>query len=395
MEIFYPTIRLYPGRERSLLTGHPWIFSGAIAERNADLKAGDVATLLASNREPLGLGFYNPDSDIAIRLLTRDPSSRVDFAFWRKRIREAQQLRQRVIPPKTNAFRLINAEGDFMPGLVVDRYGEVLVVSIGTAGMEKCRSEILEILAQEIHPGAILERSEGKSRLREGLAERMGVCYGSSFPNPLEILENGLRFQVDLITGQKSGFFLDQRSNRELASLLCGNSSVLNCFSYTGAFSVYCSSGGARKVLSVDSSEPATQIARQNLSINGFSAADHPVIKGDVFQFLRDTTETFDFIILDPPAFAKSRKDVNRAARGYKDVNWTAMQHLPADGLLMTFSCSNFVDAMLFNKIVLGAARDAGKNVQILKTLDAGSDHPVLLAHTEGRYLKGLLLRLS
>jgi len=345
---------------------------------------------------PLGLGFFNSQSDIIFRLLTIAVDSRLDADFWRERLRFAVELRRQIIPPETTACRLVNAEGDRMPGLIVDRYENDLVCTLATAGMERNRPFLLDGLHEICHPHGIYERSEGRARQLEGLEERSGWVYGEQGAGDrISILENGLSFEVDVVSGQKTGFFLDQRPNREGVAGLSRGMTVLNCFSYTGAFSVYAARGGARRVVSVDVSEGANTLARFHLEKNGFPPDRHPVIRGDVFSWLRETEEVFDAIILDPPAFAKSRKDVARSARGYKDINLQAMKHLREGGLLWTFSCSSFMDESLFQKVVLGAARDAGKSVQLLKVLGPGPDHPTSLAHLEGRYLKGLLLRVS
>ena len=296
-------------------------------------------------------------------------------------------------PPGTDAFRLINAEGDGMPGLVVDRYGQFLALSIGTAGMEKWRGDVMALLTEAVGPVGIYERSEGRSRKLEGLSDRIGTAAGE-IPETVGIVENSLRFSADLVAGQKTGFFLDQRLNREIVGALSGGATVLNCFSYTGAFSVYAARGGATRAISVEASAAANATACGNLARNGFSPERHPVLTANVFEYFRETEDTFDLIILDPPAFAKSRKDADRSARGYKEINLQAARHLREGGLLATFSCSNPIDEELFAKIVLGAVRDAGKTAQVLRVLGAGPDHPVNLAHPEGRYLKGLLLCL-
>jgi 23S rRNA (cytosine1962-C5)-methyltransferase len=391
----YPVLRLKKGREKSLLKGHPWLFSGAIAPADhPPSEPGELVCISSWDGSMLGVGFYNVLSDIAIRVLSTDSETAIDVPFWRTRIRQALSLRKTVIPADTDAFRLINAEGDGMPGLVVDRYAGFLVLSIGTAGMDRCRKELVQSLVEEIRPAVILERSEGRSRKREGLTDRTGILFGENVPEMVDIRENGIRFRVDVQAGQKTGFFLDQRANRETARTIAPDACVLNCFSYTGAFSVYCAAGGAKRVVSVDSSDQANRNAEENLKANGYSLLQHPVCSADVFRFLRESAEASDFIILDPPAFAKSRKDLERAVRGYKDINLCAFQRLRPGGWLMTFSCSNHVDGDLFGKIVLGAATDAKKKVQSIKILEAGPDHPVRLGHFEGRYLKGLLLRV-
>ena len=391
----YPQIILKPGREASLLRGHPWIFSGAVASVDGQPEPGDAAVAVTHQGNPLALGFYNAASDISFRLLTTDTTTSVNHIFWQKRIRAAMALREKVVPEGTTAYRLINAEGDFMPGLVVDRYDNYLVISIATAGIEKHRQAVLKVLAEEMRPTGIYERSEGKARQLEGLEDRIGIAYGTHPPDMVEITENHLHFRVNIIAGQKTGFFLDQRPNRELAERFSTQNTVLNCFSYTGAFSVYCALGGARRVISIEASETANEISRWNILRNGFSSDQHPILRADVFNYLRDTNDLFDVIILDPPAFARSRKDVAKAARGYKDINLQAARHLREGGILTTFSCSNYIEETLFQKIVLGAVRDTGKTAQLLQIMGPGPDHPTNLAHPEGRYLKGLLLRVS
>jgi 23S rRNA (cytosine1962-C5)-methyltransferase len=390
----YPTISLKPGREASLLRGHPWLFSGAIARIDPSLSPGAVATAVASDGKPVGLGFFNEKSDIAFRLLTPDTSTNIDRVFWKRRIESALSLRKRIIPPATDAYRLINTEGDGMPGLVVDRYADVLVMTIGTRGIENHREDILDLLVELMHPKTVLERSEGKSRRREGLEDKIGIADGADIPERIVILENGLKFEVDAVNGQKTGYFLDQRENRRIVQAISGSMKVLNAFAYTGAFSVYAAAGGADRVVTLDVSEKACEAAVRNLAINDFSAEWHTVVAADVFTYLRQTDETFDMIILDPPAFARTRADVEKAARGYKDINLQAVRRLNTGGILATFSCSNHLDEELFQKIVLSAIRDCSRTAQVLRILGAGPDHPVLLAHPEGRYLKGLLLRI-
>ncbi|MCX5842280.1 MAG: class I SAM-dependent rRNA methyltransferase [Deltaproteobacteria bacterium] len=391
----YPKIFLKPGREASLLRGHPWIFSGALASVEGKPNPGDIAVAVTHEGVPLALGFYNPVSDISFRLLTTDTTTSINTLFWHTRIRASLALREKIVPEGTTAYRLINAEGDWMPGLIVDRYGDYLVLSIATAGMEQHRHGILNVFSEELKPLGVYERSEGRARQLEGLEDRTCSVYSEQPPEAIEITENRLHFKVDIIKGQKTGFFLDQRPNREIVEQFSSQAEVLNCFSYTGAFSVYAARGGATRVVSVDSSETASEIARYNLQRNSFSTERHPVFRDDVFSYLRKTDELFDVIILDPPAFAGSKKDIVKAARGYKDINLYAARHLREGALLVTFSCSNYIDETLFQKIVLGAIRDAGKTAQLLHIMGPGQDHPTNLAHPEGRYLKGLLLSLS
>ncbi|MGD0277002.1 MAG: class I SAM-dependent rRNA methyltransferase [Syntrophales bacterium] len=394
MKAAYPKLILKPGRDASLKRGHPWLFSGAVASVKGNPGPGDVVEVVSASGVPIALGFFNPNTDIIFRWLTHDTDHIVDASFWRKRIRSAIALRRRMVPRNTTACRLINAEGDAMPGFVVDQYADFLVVTMATAGFDRLRDEIIKILAQEAAPQGIYERSGGRARQREGLKDRSGVLWGDWSAGPVEIFEDGLRFDVDITGGQKTGFFLDQRENRKLISSISLDAKVLNCFSYTGAFSVHAARGSAAEVVSVEVSEPANRMAENNLIKNGFSLEKHPVIAADAFDFLRDTDETFDIIILDPPAFAKNKKDVGTASRGYKEINLQASKRLADNGLLATFSCSYHIGEDLFAQIVLGAVRDAGRYARILSRLGPGPDHPAALGHPEGRYLKGLLLSL-
>lgn len=390
----YPEVILKRGREKSLLQGHPWIYSGAIAEYPADAEPGSVVCLLNSEKRPLALGFFNSSSTISFRVLSLDTEIRIDENFWRVLIKRARQLRHSVIPPDTNAYRLINAEGDGMPGVILDYYNGYCVLSVETAGMEREYDNLISAIVNEIRPKSIYERSVGPARKKEGLDDRTGTAWGRNPPEFVEIKESGYEFSVDIMKGQKTGFFLDQRDNRSLVNQLSSGLKILNGFSYTGAFTVYACGGNARKVTSVDASESACRMVDYHLEKNGFSPAQHPTIREDMFTFLRDTEETFDMIIIDPPAFSRSKGDVQQAAKGYKDINLHALKHLAPQGLFLTFSCSTFIDEELFTKIVLSAAKDVGRRVRLLKKLGPGADHPTLLVHREGRYLKGLLLNV-
>lgn len=392
-EINYPEITLKSGREAALRRGHPWVFSGSIAGISGKPAEGDIVLISDHRHQPLALGFFNPRTDIALRVLTTAHASAIGADFWRERIRSALLLRRKTISGRTNAYRLINAEGDGFPGLIADVYDSTLVVSITTAGMEKQRKHIVCALIEQLKPARIYEQSAGRSRLLEGLEEKRGFIYGDDSSGTAQILENGYKFTVDFVEGQKTGFFLDQRVNREMLGALSSHAHVLNCFSYTGAFSVYCAAGGAVRVVSLDISKPACTACDSHLRLNGFSPEQHPVLEADIFTYLRSMREIYDLIILDPPAFAKTKRDVSKAARGYKEINMQAIRHLACGGMLATFSCSNFIEEDLFNKIVLGAARDAKADLQLLARLEAGPDHPLAFGHPEGRYLKGLLVR--
>jgi 23S rRNA (cytosine1962-C5)-methyltransferase len=389
-----PSVQLKPGREKTLLRGHPWIFSGALQKRPRDLEPGTIVRVDSHTGKPMGWGFCHPKTDIAVRCFSWQPEETIDENFWERQLDGAIRLRERVVPPGTDAYRLINSEGDGFPGLIADRYGDHLVISIQTAGIEKIRESLLRLFQEKLHVAAIYEKSEGEARRIEGLDDRIGYAVGTPDASPVKILENGLNFFVDIVAGQKTGFFLDQRPNREIVAWVCSGKTVLNCFSYTGGFSVYCIRSGAKKVISVETSQPANEMARRNLSANGFSEQHHPIVAEDVFTYLRKVREPVDVIILDPPAFAKSRYDINAAARGYKEINLQALRLLNSGGLLATFSCSNYIDPDKFEKIILFAAQDAGKPVQLLWSLGPGADHPTLLPHFQGRYLKGCLIRV-
>ena len=390
----YPVLKLKKGRDVSLRRGHPWIFSGAVSCVEGYPASGDVVAAASCDGDLLALGFYQP-SDIVFRRLSWDTRETVDIDFWRRRLRDAMSLRRRVVPPDTTAYRLVNAEGDGMPGLVADLYDDVLAVSIGTSGMDRRREELVEVFRTELCPGRIYERSEGRSRRREGLSDRVGLLLGERLPALVPIREEGRKYLVDVASGQKTGFFLDQRTNRGTVAQISAGMSVLNAFSYTGGFSVACACAGAARVVSVEVSAAANVIAGRNLAANGISLERHPIVEADVFNYLRETKESFDLIILDPPAFAKSSRDVPSAARGYKEVHLQALKRLKRGGILATFSCSNPVDEELFRKIVLGALRDAGRSAGILRSLGPSPDHPTDPGHPEGRYLKGLLLFVS
>lgn len=389
----YPEITLKSGREAALLRGHPWVFSGAISSVKGKPADGDVVLARDARGQALALGFFNRRTDISFRMLSRDCEKGIDADFWRGRLEQALALRKTIVNPATNAYRLINAEGDGCPGLIVDAYADVLVVSITTAGMEKQKQHFLDALIPLLKPIRIYELSAGRSRSLEGLKDHKGFLYGNDHTPSVRVKENHHSFDVDFVGGQKTGFFLDQRVNRETLGALARGKTVLNCFCYTGAFSVYAAAGGAKKVVSVDISRTACEAAAEHLKVNGFSTETHPVIEADVFEYLRELQEPFDLIILDPPAFAKTKHDVPKASRGYKDINLQAVRHLPQGGLLATFSCSNFMEEDLFYKIVQGASRDAQADLQLLSRLEAGPDHPMALGHPEGRYLKGLLGR--
>jgi 23S rRNA (cytosine1962-C5)-methyltransferase len=403
----HPTIILRPGRDKSIRNRHPWIFSGAVAARHGDPDPGDIVRVTDSEGAYLATGYWNPHSAIKIRLLTWDDTTAIDADFWRARIRRAVNARveENLIYDGGTpaAYRLINAESDYLPGLVVDRYGDWLVIQALTLGIDQRKDELVRLLVEELHPAGIYERSDVDVREKEGLRPAVGLLHGQEPPDLIEIDEHGRRFLVDVRSGHKTGFYLDQRMNR----LLLGNllrfdpdaqdRVILNTFGYTGGFTVYALEGLAQRVVTVDASADAIDLAKLNVSLNGFPANDEDFIVADVFQQLRtfrDSGQQFDTIILDPPKFAHTARQVERAARGYKDINLLAFKLLKPGGTLLTFSCSGGVSADLFRKIVFGALADSGRDAQVIDTLGPGSDHPVALTFPEGTYLKGLLLRV-
>ncbi|HET9914993.1 MAG TPA: class I SAM-dependent methyltransferase [Anaerolineales bacterium] len=385
-------ILLRPGREKSLLRRHPWIFSGAIQRVEDEPVSGGTVDLLSSDRQFLARAAYSPTSQIRARVWTFEDEP-VDKEFFRKRIRSAIRAREawHLTP---DAYRLIYAESDGIPGLIVDRYGDVLVLQSLTAGSEFWKETLADLLLEETGLSVIYERSDADVRGLEGLEPKVGNLRGHLFSSVFPITEHNLQFKVNLAEGHKTGFYLDQRANRLRVRKLAKDKDVLDCFCYTGGFTVNALAGGARSVLSIDSSAEALELCKENILLNNLDAARQISIAGDVFQLLRkfrDENRSFDMIVLDPPKFAPTTAQVERAARGYKDINLLAFKLLRPGGILVTFSCSGGIDAGLFQKIVAGASLDAGVEAQILEHLSQGPDHPVALNFPEGAYLKGLV----
>ena len=385
-------IRCYlkPEKEKPIEGFHPWIFSGAIDKIDEDYKAGDLVKVYSSQNRFLGTGYLNPRSQIAIRMLSFDESE-VNEKFFERRIRKAIRLRARFVPELTDSYRLIHSEGDDLPGLIVDRYADFLVVQFQTAGIERWKPVIVSILEKELLIRGIFEKDDTEAREWEGLAPRIGKLSGDDPPDFIQIQEHGNKFLVDPHQGQKTGFFLDQRENRKLIGSMSHGKRVLNCFSYSGGFSIYAAAGGALETVSVDSSEPALNTAKSNFELNGFSLSQNSFLKTDVFQYLRDSRQEFDLIVLDPPAFCKGKQQVQQASRGYKDINFYALKRLAPGGVLYTASCSSYIDPDLFRKIIFAAAKDARRSLRIVTKTSHSFDHPINIFHPEGEYLKGLL----
>jgi 23S rRNA (cytosine1962-C5)-methyltransferase len=387
-------IVLKAGRDFSVRAGHPWVFSGAIARVEGDGAPGCGAEVRAADGRVLGWGTWNSATSIAVRMMTRGARP-IDDSLVRERIARALALRALVVG--TDAVRLVNGEGDGFPGLVVDRYADFAVCQFLTAGADALRDEVVAALVASTDLRGIFERSEGNVRTAEGLARRVGVLHGEEPPAEIAITESGRRHVVDVRGGQKTGFFLDQRPNRDVVAGLAAGRRVLNLFSYSGGFSIAAARGGAAHVVSVDSSAPALALGEAAWASNGLDAAVGSFIRADVFAYLRDAGDlpAPDLVVLDPPPFARRRTDRERARAGYKDVNLRALRVAAPDALVMTFSCSQHVAVDEWESAVAAAAMDAGRTCQSLARLGPGIDHPQALAHPEGRYLKGLLLRVE
>jgi 23S rRNA (cytosine1962-C5)-methyltransferase len=419
-----PILTLKENRDKPIRQRHPWVFSGAVERLRGDAQPGDLVTVADHRGAPLATAYYNPKSQIVARVLSWDPAEPIDDAFWHGRLQRAIDGRAALglirneevasgewrvagagAPPATRhsplttAFRLVNAEADGLPGLIVDRYGDYLVMQCLTLGIDRRKAAVTEQLAALLRPAGVLERSDVDVRGKEGLKPLVEMRHGEPPPPELTIHENGHAFVVDVWRGHKTGFYLDQRDNRAAAGrpIYLEGREVLNVFAYTGAFGVYAAAAGAARVTQVDSSAAALELAERNMALNGFARPDDELIAGDAFEVLRyyrDEERQFDAVVLDPPKFATSQGQVDRACRGYKDLNWLALRLLRPGGLLVTFSCSGLVSADLFQKVVFGAAVDARRDVQILQHLGQSTDHPVLLSFPESAYLKGLLCRV-
>jgi 23S rRNA (cytosine1962-C5)-methyltransferase len=380
---------LKPGRDHAVRGGHPWIFSGAIAAVEGDPAPGSVVEVRDAERRTVGCGMWNPRTSIAVRMLARDRPA-IDDAFLRGRLAAALDLRTLV--RGTDALRLVNGEGDGLPGVVVDRYGSFLVCQFLTAGAQQLKLALVEALAALVAPAGIYERSEGNVRKAEGLGPSTGVLAGEEPPAEVTVVESGRRYLADVRAGQKTGLFLDQRPNRDLVAQLARGRRVLNLFAYTGAFAIAAAQGGAREVVSVESSVPALALAESIWRLNDLPDGVGTFTRGDVFAYLRGTVPPADLVVLDPPPFARRRVDRERALTGYKEVNLRALHACAPGALLLTFSCSQHISADDLEAVVASAAADARREPRVLSRLGPGIDHPQALAHPEGRYLKGLLL---
>jgi 23S rRNA (cytosine1962-C5)-methyltransferase len=388
-------LHLKKGREKSLKRRHPWVFSGAVEKVTGKPGPGDTVEVRDSSGKPLAQAAWSPKSQIRARVWSFTQED-IGSGFFRNRIAAALALREALPSAKhTNAMRLVHGESDGLPGLVVDRYADVLVAQFLSAGVERWRDPILDALAELSGCEAIFERSDAEVRKLEGLEPRIGFARGNRAARRCPIVEHGLNFRVDVEEGQKTGFFLDQRENRQRVRALAAGRRVLDGFCYTGGFALAALAGGASHVTALESSAEALEVAKENLAANPLDAAKIDFQKADVFsrlRVLRDQGQKYNLIVLDPPKFAPTAAQAKNAARAYKDINLLAFKLLAPGGLLATFSCSGGVPAELFQSIVAGAALDAGAEAKIVERFGAAADHPVALAFPEGEYLKGVLV---
>ncbi len=383
------SLLIKPKKERAFINRHPWLFTGAV-QRMPDAENGEIVEVISNEKGLLGYGFYNPNSQICCRLFEFSQTPvEINQAYWRTKIEKAYNMRQSILDlSQTNCYRLLHAEGDFFPGIIADVYNDTVVAQILIKGTER----LLPVIKEEFTRLGfkhIYLKTKSSSQKIEGIGAENWITEPAKMP--VEVLENGLKYYVNVETGQKTGFFIDQRNNRSRVKNFSQNTKLLNTFCYSGGFSVYALAGGAKEVHSVDISKDAIAQCDENVKLNGFEN-NHKSFAMDCFDYLKQTEEVYDVIVLDPPAFAKSAKNVPNATRGYKELNLMAIKKIKPGGLIFTFSCSQNIDKTLFQKIVFGAAADAKRNVRILEHLSQTPDHPINIYHPEGEYLKGLLL---
>ncbi|HEU0051008.1 MAG TPA: class I SAM-dependent rRNA methyltransferase [Patescibacteria group bacterium] len=396
----YPVIKLKPGKDVPIKAGHPWIFSEAIAQDHHG-QSGDLVRIESAQAEPLGIGTWNGKTSIRVRILSRDPNELIDELFFSKKFRQLAAWKESRLPPETNGYRLVHAEADGLPGLIVDRYDETFVFQLHTAGMDRFRNTIVSALTSAFHPAAIVERSDLDVRRLEGLADQpTGIVHGS-FVGPIPFKEAGITFLADVLNGQKTGFFLDQRNARLAAGRYAHNKRVLNLFGYTGAFSVHAIKGGASFVTTADVSHAALELAQKNFEINGFDPENESrcqFLEADVMELMQETSlpeGPYDLIICDPPAFAKSERHLKQAVKAYTDLNAACLKQLDPGGILVTSSCSGRLEPEAFRSLLRIAAGRANRNARLLEWIIQPVDHAERLAFPEGRYLKTAILEVT
>lgn len=390
-------IILNKGKDKAAWQLHPWVFSGAINKKIGAVKNGDVVSVYNIDDEFIAYGIYNDTSRVAVRLLEWNPKHEINEQWWRLRVKKAVQHRAHLLNSDNDTVRLIFAEADFLPGLIADKYADFISVQVHAAGIENVKSIIVDELVKLLSPKGIYERSDLKSREHEGLSDTNGILWGETPPEFVDIIENGIQYKVNIIDGQKSGFYCDQRENRFLTAQYVKDKRVLDCFCYSGGFTLNAFRAGAKEIVSVDSSALAIETLKNNVVHNGFDASKHTAVQSDVNKYLRKIGEEgkkFDVIILDPPKYAPSRSTLEKASRAYKDLNRRGLLLLESGGLLVTFSCSGAMDIDTFKQVIAWAALDSGKEIQFIRQFSQPEDHPVRASFPEGEYLKGLLVRV-
>lgn len=390
-------IILNKGKDKAAWQLHPWVFSGAINKKIGQIGNGDIIAVYNIDEEFIAYGIYNDASRVAVRLLEWNPKNEINEEWWRLRVQKAVNNRKHLLTDNNDSARLIFAEADFIPGLIADKYADFISIQVHSSGIEKVKSILVDELVNLLKPKGVYERSDLKSREYEGLPDTNGLLWGETPPEFVDIIENGIRYQVNIIDGQKSGFYCDQRDNRFLTAQYVKDKRVLDCFCYSGGFTLNAFREGAKEVVAVDSSALAIETLKSNLNHNGFDAAKCNAVQADVNKYLRtlgEAGEKFDVIVLDPPKYAPSRSMLEKASRAYKDLNRRGLMLLESGGLLATFSCSGAMDIDTFKQVIAWAALDAGKEIQFIRQFTQPEDHPVRASFPEGEYLKGLLVRV-
>lgn len=390
-------IILNKGKDKAAWQLHPWVFSGAINKVIGKVENGEVVAVHNNDDEFIAYGLYNNGSRVAVRLLEWNPAHEINEGWWRLRVQKAVKNRAHLLTEQNDTVRLIFAEADFVPGFIADKYADFISVQVHSSGVERVKDIIADELSKLLSVKGIYERSDLKSREYEGLPDSNGVLWGETPPEFVDIIENGIHYQVNIVEGQKSGFYCDQRENRFITSQYVKGKKVLDCFCYSGGFTLNALREDAAKVVSVDSSALAMETLANNVKRNGFESAKYEAVQSDVNKYLRvlgDQGEKFDLIVLDPPKYAPSRSALEKASRAYKDLNRRGLMLLESGGLLATFSCSGAMDIDTFKQVIAWAALDAGKEIQFIRQFSQPEDHPVRASFPEGEYLKGLLVRV-
>lgn len=390
-------IILNKGKDKAAWQLHPWVFSGAIKMKTGNLNNGEIVSVHNIDGEFIAYGVYHNTSRVAVRLLEWHHDITIDEQWWRSKVRQAIENRKHLLHDNNNTVRLIFAEADFLPGLIADLYADYISIQVHSAAVEAVKDIIIDEFQKNLPIKGVYEKSDLQSRAHEGLPDTNGLIWGVLPPAFVDVIENGIHYKVNIIDGQKSGFYCDQRDNRLLTALYAKNKRVLDCFCYSGGFTLNALQHGAKEVVSVDSSALAIETLSHNVALNNFDVAKHKGIKSDVNQYLRllsEQNEKFDIIILDPPKYAPTRSTLEKASRAYKDLNRRGLMLIEPGGLLATFSCSGAMDIETFKQVIAWAALDAGKQIQFIKQFTQPEDHPVRASFPEGEYLKGLLVRV-